>query len=1050
MTTTVLLVDDNLIFRKGLRFLLEDEEDMRVVGETASSQTAIELLRDLSPDVVVMDVSAPDLDYAETTRRVSSEFPHTSIMVLSTQVEDNLVDPLLRAGAKGYALKGSPPEELLDGIRVVAKGELYLSPAISGVVVSQYVHQLGREPDTNGRFGFGGVDATSLVLTKLHRPRTPMRMVPRPRLFDLLEGGSQRPLTLVCAPAGYGKSTAVSQWLEEHERPSVWLSLDEHDTDLRLFLSYLVMALQTIFPEELQKMSAILDAPVLPPPRVLAGNLTNELEQIAQPVTLVLDDYHAVESVEIRDLLTDLLRHPSHFLHLVLITRAEPDLDLHSLRAGRRMHAIDFSDLRFTASETAAMLQMELGESVGNDIAILFTDKLEGWITGMHLATLAMDSAADLGYMLHGLPGEQFTLDYMLAEVISRQSRAVQEWLLKSAILDRFCAALCEAICTTPDAVKNGELDGTTFVNWLSEQNLFVIPLDAQGRWHRYHHLFRQLLMDQLTNILDAREIAGLHRRAGRWCVDNDLTEEAIGHALAADDMTNAVHLMERYGRDLMSQDQWQHLGNMLDRFSPEAIEAHLQTLTLKAWLLYYQHRPRELARVLTKAESFPASRLPADDRADALLAEIYLINCLVNNRISTGEEMIRYAQHALDRTSPEQIDARGHAVKLQCLAYQRTGDLENALKIAHEAIAVDTPKYAKVRGRMLAILGGIYILEADLPSVQRTAGRCLKHAQKYNLTEIIANARYLYGVSAYEWNNLVSAADHLRSAIEQFHTISGLQAIHSCFFLAATFQSQGKGAEARDVVDAALDYALESAEPLLLPEVEAFQAELALRQGRFAEAIRWARGYRSEQIVAMIYTFSPHLTLAQILVAQNTLESRRRATVVLDKLHSHAASRHDRHLLIKVLALEALLRHAQDDSAGAMQHLNDSLALAEPGGFIRTYVDLGPTMARLLQELAASGVAQDYIAQILDVFVAAPLSAESGGQSKLIESLSDREIEVLSLFDQGLSYNESAQELFVSPNTVKKHAVNAYEKLGVNKKRDAIVKAKALGILQK
>ena len=321
METTVLLVDDHPLFRQGLRLLIERDAGMRVVGEAGDGQQAIDLARELSPDVVVMDITMPDVNGIEATQRILAASPGTKVVALSIHGEKRFVEDMLLAGARGYILKESAPEDVVNGIRAVTRGEVYLSAGITKVVVSGYKERLSGDPSAAKQVG--KTSATPTVLTKLHRPRISQRVVSRPRLLGLLEAGRRRPLTLVSAPAGYGKSTLVSQWLEsiESECPSAWLSLDGRDNDVRVFMTHLVAAVQTQFPEALQGTSLLVNAPALPPLPVLAGTLVNEVALVPRRFILVLDDYHRIVEPSIHELLSELLRHPPKTLHLVLVTR---------------------------------------------------------------------------------------------------------------------------------------------------------------------------------------------------------------------------------------------------------------------------------------------------------------------------------------------------------------------------------------------------------------------------------------------------------------------------------------------------------------------------------------------------------------------------------------------------------------------------------------------------------------------------------------------------------------------------------------------------------
>jgi LuxR family maltose regulon positive regulatory protein len=610
MGLSVLLVDDHAVLRKGLRLLLEEEGDLTVVGEAGDGREAIELFRKLAPDVVVMDITMKGLSGIETTRHIVSESPGARVVALSIHSGRRFVEQMLAAGAAGYILKDSVPEELVKGIRAVIRGEVYLSAAITGLVVSQYKSNLRRTPamdasakptlrereilrllvegnsdaqiatalgldeDTvatarrrlmdelgaqdvaelaeaarNGRWSAGAEETrealerdpgretavTPIIQTKLHAPPVPDDHVHRPRLLERLERGRDLPLTLVSAPAGYGKTMLVSRWVSTCGLPTAWLSLNEDDNNLRQFLRYVLAAVRSVFPDAAEKTRSLCDAAILPPLSVLAATLTNDLDGIDEDYVLVLDDYHCLREEPIHGLITELLRHPPGSLHLVLITRRDPPLPLASLFAANRLGEIRLQDLRFTRPETTALLEKTVSLTVSDDALARLEREVEGWVVGLRLVTLALCQVASPEEFLKGMSGGiQRIREYLLHEVMAGRSLQMQDWLLKTSILDRFCEKLCDAVCEVDDTPGTLDLDGRQFIDALQRGNLFTISLDTQGEWFRYHPMFRQLLSEQLKRRTGPDEIATLHSRAGEWFASRDLITESIEHTLGA------------------------------------------------------------------------------------------------------------------------------------------------------------------------------------------------------------------------------------------------------------------------------------------------------------------------------------------------------------------------------------------------------------------------------------------------------------------------------------------------------------------------------------
>ncbi len=400
----------------------------------------------------------------------------------------------------------------------------------------------------------------ALIRTKFYRPPLPADWVPRPQLLERLQQQRQRPLTLVCAPAGFGKSTLLSAWLERCDWRSAWLSLDDGDNDLATFLSYIVAAVQTLFPEFGTDTQALLDAVTMPPLPVIVGSLSNDLDEIDESFLLVLDDYHVIHNPAIHDLLSRLLSNPPRALHLVLAARHDPPLPITSLRARAAISEIRSPNLRFSLTEALAFLRQTLDPQIDESRAALFNQKTEGWAAGLRLVALSTwhkDSEAKLATLDSN---DAVLMDYFASEVLAQQPAALQEFLIKTSILDRLYGSLCEAVAQASDLAVSGQ----TYLAWLEELNLFITPLDDRREWFRYHPLFRQLLQHQLERRYPRDEIVALHQRASRWLAAHDLLEEAVRHALLTDSAADAAQIVAQQCRHLMNQDEWHRLEALL------------------------------------------------------------------------------------------------------------------------------------------------------------------------------------------------------------------------------------------------------------------------------------------------------------------------------------------------------------------------------------------------------------------------------------------------------------------------------------------------------
>ncbi len=451
-----------------------------------------------------------------------------------------------------------------------------------------------------------------ILNTKLHRPPVDRNHVYRPHLFARLDQHRDRPLTLVSAPAGYGKSVLISSWLEACEDPGAWLSLNESDSDLRTFMSYFIAALETLFPEVCPKTQNLLNAVELPPVQYLGTSLLNELDRIKQPYILVLDDYYLVKDIAVHNLIAQILKHPPQFIHLVIVGRIDPPLPISSLRAQSQLTEIRAEDLCFSVAETERLLKQLLGIRIDKSTVVALVKKTEGWVTGLRLAALSMRQQPVIDpELLEPHVDAQYVMDYLFTEVFSQQPPDISRYLLGTAVLDRFCGPLCEAVCAPGAEPYTCEIGGWEFIEWLKKENIFVIPLDPEKRWVRYHHLFRKLLFNQLKRRYNAEDICTLHSQASAWFADNGLIEDALRHALAAGDIPAAIKLVSQNGYQLMNDQQWQRLERFLHMLPREHVEGDAALLVLESWLHHVRQNLSGMVSRLEMVETLNATAPP-------------------------------------------------------------------------------------------------------------------------------------------------------------------------------------------------------------------------------------------------------------------------------------------------------------------------------------------------------------------------------------------------------------------------------------------------------
>ena len=517
MATKILLVDDHPLFRKGLLHLLEEQDEFRIVGEAGDGQTAIDKVRTLSPDVVIMDISMPDLDGIEATGQILSEVPSVKVIALSMHSSKRFVEEILRAGAVGYILKGSVPEDLVKGLRLVIGGDIYLSPAITGIVVSEFTQLLDKiSPEKADQ------TISPLIRAKFRPPSLSSDLVPRSKLVERFGDFQQRPLTLVSASAGYGKSTLASLWLEAWGGPSGWLTLDESDNELSNFVNYFLEAICIAIPEACETTRSFFQTLQVPSIETISRYLVNDLDRIDKPFILVLDDYHKIRNKEVHDLIGNILVHPPQNMHLIIVTRRDPPLLINMLRGRDLVNDIRTADMAFTTDETILFFRKSAGISIDDKTAELIMRKFEGWPAGIRMVSRTPNYLSDLGKGFTESKGNfPMIMDYLMAEVLSHEPSSVAQMMVLTSLLDCFCAPLIDHLNVIDSSHGMEDISGVDFISRLKKSNMFLIPLDEDSQWYRYHHIFKRLLKDQSHRFWSPGQVAAILARAEDWIAEN-------------------------------------------------------------------------------------------------------------------------------------------------------------------------------------------------------------------------------------------------------------------------------------------------------------------------------------------------------------------------------------------------------------------------------------------------------------------------------------------------------------------------------------------------
>jgi LuxR family maltose regulon positive regulatory protein len=914
-----------------------------------------------------------------------------------------------------------------------------------------------------------------LLSTKLTVPAVRSSLVPRTRLSERLEEGLERKLTLVSAPAGFGKSTLLSAWISDlsGERPVAWLSLDTGDNDPARFWRYFVTAIDQLQPGSGETALALLGSPQAPPMETILTTVLNELGDLPAEAALVLDDYHLIESQAIHEALTFLIDHLPPRMHQVIATRADPPLPLSGLRARGELNELRAADLRFATEEAATFLYEVMGLRLSAGEIAELEERTEGWIAGLQMAALAMQNHDDVAGFIASFTGSnRHVVDYLVEEVLGRQPEALRIFLLETSILDRMCAPLCNTV--------TGHTDGQTTLERIEHANLFVIPLDYERRWYRYHHLFADVLRQRLHQA-HAGLIPGLHQRACGWFEEEGLVAEAAHHALAARDWEWAVRLIESSGMTVVLNQQSQTMLGWIDEIPEELVRERPVLCTIRALALVFSNRPDAAESSLQQAERC-VGETPTSDQARAILGRAAVIRAAIARFSGDLERCVAMGRRALELLPITELTQRERAAAgaNAALAYQVSGNVAPANeRPLEEAIAS-----FRASGALVPLLNGINFL-ARMRTLQ---GRLRAAAATYGevaavvsdreaLRELGISAAYYVGLGDIhrEWNDLDSAERYLSRAVGLFVgavTVDADVVTHGYLSLARLQKARGRSADALATLKEFVSLARQRGFfPLLVARGEAAQAKLALMQDDLPAAVSWAEASELGADDEPTYPREEqYLTLARLYVAQGRVNPMGRSLDeglrLLDRLLGAAESGGRMGSVIEMLVLRALALQARYESREALVALERALRLAEPEGYVRVFVDEGAPMEALLSEFmkarrkgprhASQRALLGYARLLLAAFESphvrtdTPAGLASVSDQPLLDPLTRREREVLELITEGFSNQEIATRLFIATSTVKGYVHSLLRKLEVDSRTQAISRAHELHLLSK
>ena len=913
----------------------------------------------------------------------------------------------------------------------------------------------------------------NLLKTKLHIPAGRTRLVHRSRLIDQLMSGIDGRLSLISAPAGSGKTTLVCDFVRQINRPTAWISLDSGDDDVTRLLTYVVAALDSINVRTSNGLRSLLESSRQHPIETTATMLLNDISSLAAPAVLVLDDYHAIRSETVHNILTFLLNNLPPCLHIVITSRTRTPLSVSRLRARGQLTELHISDLRFTADEATEFLRQVMGLTLADETISALETRTEGWIAGLQLAALSLQRNSDEAEFLKTFSGRHnFVLDYLVDEVISQQPEHIQSFLLRTSILSRLTGPLCDTV--------TGQQNGQATLIALEQSNLFVVALDNKRQWYRYHHLFSEFLIARAQESLGESGLADLHRRASNWYRESALTDEAIRHSLAAQDFDTAAEMIEKSSGELYSRGALSALKSWLESLPDATRRARPRSSIYYAWtLLLTSDGTGTNDTAFSQAEDYLRSaenqiKESTDDSYGEDLGMIYAVRTSMSSWHPVRKSafcaqkdlsnIIRCGQQSLSRLRPENLVWRCVVNIGLGLAYRYIGSIKDATASFAEASRQGSSG-GNLAGTIFAHCNWAQLLiqQGQLHKAEHVYREGLRVAAARNggLLPITGQLYIGLGRLFYEWNNLDEAARSIAEGIKRTEAGGSLEP-DALLKLARIRILQRDAPAASELIEQVTDMTNSpDTKTTALTQARIEHAMLMLAENNIPEASKWAATFGPSLLVDPDpWIEHEYIALGRVM---NTQGDQDKVIPALEILRKDAAASGRVGSQIEICTVLASSYQNSGDTDAARARLIEALERAEPSRYTRLFVDQGQAILTLLNEIhqtikknhSYASVSREYIERLLttargqfDPATNIRSATGSAANFALVEPLSDRELEILSLISTGHSNQEIADKSFVALSTVKWHINNIYGKLQVTSRTQAIVRSQQLGLV--
>lgn len=1032
MTISVIIASTNTFFIDGIRSILEGK--ISVAGQcTEQSETALNnCVEESNPDVIILDIESCTEGCLNLIQLVSGEKSSPKVIGIADELSADEVRNLARRGINGLIHKNKLSQTLVNGVHEVVEGVHYFSP-------------------TYGDFRDSDIDAGELgqplydfvLRTKLTPPQIYAEQVIRTEQIDKLELGIAKPMSLVSAPAGYGKSETVAQWIKNTTAINCWISLDDEHNDLRVFLNYLVAGLDRMIENIVPQTAVMAAAGDMPPVRAIAYSLINELDLIEENFVIVLDDFHLITNRKVHELIDEILTYPPQQQHLCIITRRDPPLKLHGLLAKGRLHEIRMKDLAFTEKEIVQLFENLLKVKLDKDTAHTLKQKTEGWIVALRMASFLVQDANKKNEILSEFRGDIYSLSkYMLEEILMKQPAEFQELLMKASLLDRFCAELI-------DKISHGSgPQGEEFIRWLTETNLFIISLDYQQEWYRFHHLIQDFLHGFFKNNANSAKLVKTHMLASQWLEQNGYIEEAINQAVKAKQYDEAGRIIERHRSEELDNDRWYVVHRWLQKLPKEQLNGPPMLLSA-AWASYENFQFAQMFEYLELAKA----ALNDSKEHVILWGEWNLLMGLLTFWSGDAPHALEHFDSANEQLEDKEDLATGMLKLHMGMARGVTGKFDLAI---HELEG----QMSESKGQpvyMTRLHAGLFynsMFAGKLANAKSGIQGVVSISKK---SGIIYTQSMAYCMEATAWfcgNQLEEALALYEQLQQNRYIIHKGTAIDALAASVISYELLGRPDEADATLKRLIGFVEELNDPAYQLLADSCVARLAVLRGDIEQAMIWQERITTDVIFAGLFIWIevPQLTKARVLIKEGSASSLKKAGELLSKIEETAISFNLVNHQIEVATLQLVLAVKLNDKKLIGDSLEKALALAEPGNWLRPFVEWSDELLPVLDRFNSGLESSNFLLRVVEGMkerstphikkIKQEIKSTTSEQGEL---LSVRELEVVRLIDQGFRNQEIADEIFVSVGTVKKHIYRIGKKWNLHSRITIVQRAKEL-----